>query len=453
MHGPKLLSSECELRYAGISDNALRICKGAGCPKASAIRFTGQPLSVRRGTIAFWVKQNNNNPTSGPTEIFSTYPGNPYVTGSFVPSVNKSVSAIANGAITTLTVPNHGLANGAKVLIKGGTGRWSVVNAIWPTTVLDADTITIPLGSIGLGSFSGSGSLLTPSSVTVNHVGYSGNYGTFASDSFFMPAGEWHHIAWSWTADRHKIYRDGNLVATYDSTSPFPYVSTLPYISLGTQQGGTQDISVDEFGSYTFDFTPQEAVALYAAKPAPAIQQGLHGVSSLATWGPGEQKIKISLDAGDYGSIVQSFRADVYSNGAVVASQTFTQTNGGFAEGLIALNAFPTGQYQVKATAFSTPGVTVGTAMSDTYSFTKPAWLGNSYGIDTSVPAAFWDAVTATGSNNLTLTVVNRTYNLLGGFGLPMQITSLGVAQLASPLSLQFVRGALFCLFQIRPSS
>jgi hypothetical protein len=430
---------------AGKMGNGLRICKGPGCPGGSTLRLNGTRLSVRRGTIAFWFKQNNNNPSAN-TEIFNSYPGNPYVQGTFNGSVQMTARGVTTGTVTTLTVAGHGLSNGATVRVSGGTGAWSALNADWTVTIIDANNFTIPLNSSTFDGFSGVASILTAGSVNFTYTGALTSpitYGVFKTDSFFLPAGEWHHIIWSWTADRHSVYRDGVLVASYDSTSPFPHAQTFSYFTLGTSGGGTQDITIDEFGSYDFAFTPHEAAALYISQtPGAQGKQDPHGISTSAVWGPGQQQVKVSIDAGnDYQSQAQTFRADVYQNGVVVASQEFPVLHNGFAEGVITLPGFPSGTYSVLATASGASGV-LGTATSTSYTFTKPTWLGNSYGIDSTVPAPFWDPITTTGAGGLTMNVVNRSYALQGGYGLPMQITSLGQTQLTSPVMLEVVQGA-----------
>lgn len=436
-----------QLDPTGKFGSGLRICKGAGCPGYTMVKLMGVRMSMRRGSVAFWYRQNNNNPAIGPTEIFDTYPGPPFTIQYIKSSVRWSIENAVNGTATTLIVSGHGLSTGDKVRISGVTGEWTGMNGDWDVTKVDDNRFTIPFNSTSLSAYQRGGLLLTSAHIQFQYKGYTdGNliYGTFQTDRFFAEAGEWHHIIWSWTADRHRVYRNGKLVTTYDMTSPFPYRYNSPHLRIGTAiPGGQQDITVDEFTSYDFDFTEAEALALYrAGAPGAMNPKDPHGVKVIAVWAPGEQKVKVSIDSGnDYEALVNRYVARVNRGGIAIAQKEYTSLRDGFVEDVIALPNFESGTYNVVVTAYRDSAI-LSTAQSDSYEFTKPFWLGNNYGIDNRVPAPYWDPITRSGPNNLNLKVVHREYTLAGGYGLPVGITSLGKSILARPITLEILQGS-----------
>jgi len=419
--------------------NGLRVCYGSGCNGGSTISFNGG-MSMQRGTIAFWFKLNNNNPTSPQTNIFTTSPGTPLVTGSFSTSLTGTISSIAAGKPTVLTLPQHGLSSGDLVQLSGAPDAWASINAQWTVKRIDANTFSIPLDSTEFAAFSGTAEMIRGGTVNFSYD----KGGTFRTDPFFMRPGEWHHILWTWTIDQHQVYRDGVLVASYNSSSPFPYQdkATFKALTLGTTSNVTQDISIDEFGSYDYAFSTREVQALYGSQNAtPPTPLDQHGLTASAVWGPGERKAKITIDSGnDYLGKVTKYDVAVYRDGVQVGSKTFPYVHQGYVEGLVdVLPTFDSGTYSVKATASGINGA-LGTVSSAPWKFAKPSWLGNDYGIDNSVPAPYWDPISSNGSG-VDFNVVSRRYSFDGGFGLPMQITALNQPVLARPVTLDIQQG------------
>jgi len=402
-------------------------------------------MALRRGSIAFWIKQNNNLPMPVPTEILNTYPSSPFISASFTPSVVKPIPSATRGNVTTLVINGHGLATGEKVRLIGATNNWSTINGDWDITKVDNDTITIPYNSSGAGGPFGGASLLTAGDIRFVYNMDSNaipRSGTFRTDKFFMPTGAWTHVVWAWTGDTHRVFRNGVLVSTTISDSPFPYNATSPLLAVGVQANGQQDITIDELGSYDYAFTTEEAAALYTTTtPGPQPMLSPHGLTVVPQWGPGERKVKITIDSGnDYSSQLTSVTAEVYRDGTLLARQDFPRLRDGFIEGLLDVSDFSSGTYWV--TASGRNGATVVTSsQSDPYVYSKPLWLGNAYGIDDSVPSPYWDPITLSGNQGQTLNVVNRTYRLDGGIGLPVGMTALGKDLLASPIALEIEQG------------
>src|SRR5262249_46396364 len=112
---------------------------------------------------------------------------------------------------------------------------------------------------------------------------------------------------------------------------------------------------------------------------------------------------------------------------------------GGFAEGVVDLPNFSSGLYTTTATGLRSGGV-IATAQAAPYTFTQPGWLGNTLGVDNSVPAPYWTPIVSDLTKGLDLSVINRTYRFGGGFGLPTQISSLGQNLLAKPMLLEVVQ-------------
>ncbi len=364
---------------SGKFGQALRICKGGSCPGQSSISLTGTRLSMPRGSIVFWYKQNDNAATVGPPEIFNTYPANPYISGSFTPTTT-SPSAQGN------------------VFITHSSSATSVV----------------------------------------------GIYATPTTANFTATASVWHLVCFTWTGDHWLIYLDGVLSGTVDSQSPFPYTTTLTSFKIGTQAGGTQDISIDEFGAYDWAMSAAEVSAYYSKGSAGAVTpSGSHGAVVYATWGPGEKKVKYTIDSGpDLLATADHYVISVLTDGSTVASATVlaADIHNGAAEGLISIPAFPSGTYSLSVVVKDSGNSTLATVTSDSLVFTKPAWLGNAYGIDSSVPHPYFDDMTSVAND---INVVNRTYSFSTGYGLPTQIVAAGQNMLSVPMALEVEVGGV----------
>jgi hypothetical protein len=198
-----------------------------------------------------------------------------------------------------------------------------------------------------------------------------------------------------------------------------------------------QDISIDEFGTYPFAFTTNDALAAYNSGTGALKSTDRHGLTAFATWAPGEKKVKVTLDSGnDFLGQIKQYDVTVLCDGQTMATQAFNQLHGGSVEGVMTLPTFGSGIYTVfvKATA---SGALISTTQSSPFVYVQPSWLGNTLGVDQTVPAPYWDPITTDQSAGLDLTVVHRKYSLGGGFGLPTQITSLGKTMLARPVLLE----------------
>lgn len=424
--------------------NGLRLCKGTtNCNSSSGIRFNGETISMRRGTIAFWFKQNSNVATSGPTELFDTFPSSPNIKASFKASVAHSVSDIQAGRSTTLSVPGHGLVTGDSIRLQGGTNDWASSNQEWPVRVLDLNTIQIQYDSMAKSASSMQRlSLLTAGTVNITYSadnrGDAYKYLTLTTRPMFLAAGEWVHIAWAWSGSQHRIYQNGNLGGTFEALSPFPYTAVQPALRIGISNGGTQDVSIDDLASYDFAFSDQEALAASrTSAPGPQDVLSPHGLTLSAQWGPGEKKVHVTVDAGnDYSTIASSIVVDVSRDGTIQSSMTFDRLRDGFAEGVIDISQFTSGSYIVSARAMQEQ-VVIATSQTAPYVFTKPSWLGNTYGIDNVVATQYWNPVTLSGFAGNTVNVVHRSYMMESGYGLPTQMSSLGRNILAAPIALE----------------
>lgn len=443
---PQILSIQTDTQ--GQFNTGLRLCKGTtNCSSASQIRFTEPAISLRRGTIAFWFKQNNNAATSGPTEIFDTYPSNPYIKAGFTASVVRPVSAIQPGGSTRLTVTNHGLVNGDTIRLQGGTGDWVSSNQEWIVTVVDPNTLQIAYDSSTKSAPSMQAvSLLTAGNIKIT---YSADIKSDAYEHvvvktrpLFLPAGTWVHIAWTWSGSRHRIYQNGSLDGTFDALSPFPYTAVQPSLRLGISNGGTQDVSIDDLVSYDYAFSDQEALAA-ARSSVPGPQEVLspHGLTVTAQWGPGERKVHLTVDAGnDNAKDATAVEIEVNRDGVLQSRMSFDRLRDGFAEGLLDIPQFQSGTYTVEARALQSQGVVIANAQAEPYPFTKPEWLGNTFGTDENVPAQYWDPITLSGATGKTVNVVHRSYVMDSGYGLPTQMSSLGRNLLATPVALEIER-------------
>lgn len=74
------------------------------------------------------------------------------VTGAHPPALSSATNA--NPVVLTFAAA-HGVANGGKVLISGGTGSWAAVNGTWTATVSSATILSIPVNSSGFGAVTG----------------------------------------------------------------------------------------------------------------------------------------------------------------------------------------------------------------------------------------------------------------------------------------------------------
>lgn len=430
---------------SGVFGNALRICKGAGCASSSILRLAGKPLSLHRGSVAFWFKTNSNTATSGPTEIFNTYPGSPYIISSFTNSFLKSSTAVfSSGSLTSITLVGHGYSTGDTIRLSGATGAWSGLNADWTITKVDEDHFTVSYNSSVLGAFTGSLTALNQGQLHIRYlVSAAGNSKinlNLDSDKFFMVPGQWTHFVWTWSGQSHTLYRNGSAVSSEYSLSAFSDTATFNLFYIGTSSGGNQDISIDDFGSYGFTATPNEVNTLYTAGTSQALTAtDTHGVIVGANWGPGEKKVDVTIDAGsDYAATATRFIATVKKDGVALNTQQITPRTDGFAQAILDVSDFNSGNFVVSVSAYN--GATLLQSVdSTTLAFTKPAWLGNSYGIDSTVPSNYWNPVTQD-TTQLALNVVGRKYLLSGGYGLPTQMNSLGQDLLQGPLSLEVVR-------------
>ena len=413
------------------SANGFRIAAGS-----ERIKINGG-LSMQRGTVAFWFKLNALSPAgTRPTPVFTTFPGTPLINASVSAPNTITIPLMTPGTPTVLTFPKHNIQNDALVEITGGSGLWSGVNGEWRVHRIDADTFSIPVDSSAFGRYRDNCTLLRAGSVAFD----ASPGGSFKTDQFFIKPDRWHHIVWTWTIDRHRIYRDGRLVKSYDADSPFPYVAAFQGLTLGNGESGIQGLTLRSFGTYNFAFTDREVQASYASPDTAAPQQELekHAMTATAAWGPGEHKVKVSIDAGnDYLGRITRFDAVVLRDGHPVAKKTFPILHQGYVEGLIDIPDFSSGTYMVSATGSGPAGVLIH-ADSETWPFEKPAWLGNTYGIDDTVPAPYWDPIRAAGPD---FDVVFRHYRFSGGFGLPVQMTSLGQKLLQRPVSLEIRAG------------
>ena len=129
----------------------------------SRISTNIERLDTRRGSIVFWIKLNNLR-TVGPPELFSIWPGPPYIQANFLPDRPdpKNPAVTLPGEITFNTK-----------LVPTVDGNYSIEE------------------KVGTGGFS------------------------------FRP-GEWHHVIWTWQGLNHKVYLDGALKQEKIFVSPMP---------------------------------------------------------------------------------------------------------------------------------------------------------------------------------------------------------------------------------------
>lgn len=85
--------------------------------------------------------------------------------GSDYPPGHKTISAIAKGNLTTLTITGHGFFSGATVLLRDIAGIIELNGASGSITVVDANTITIPINSTAYTGTYTSGGVATQTGV------------------------------------------------------------------------------------------------------------------------------------------------------------------------------------------------------------------------------------------------------------------------------------------------
>ena len=223
----------------------------------------------------------------------------------------------------------------------------------------------------------------------------------------------------------------------------------MPTFRIGPSYGGFQDVTIDEFASYNFAFTPAEVTAAFAAttsKPLAPIDP--HGIDITAEWGPGIGKVSVAADSGnDFEAAGVKYTVDVYRDRKLIKSGDIPQLRRGFGETLISIGTMTPGSYFATVKLLDRSNTVLAVKNSSTFVVPKTSWLGNSLGVSTSVQPP-WTAIAA---NGLKLSVWGREYDLTGGFGLPRQITSQGQHLLASPVALEIDKGS--GTFQLKPSS
>jgi hypothetical protein len=92
---------------------------------------------------------------------------------SFATERTVTVSAVTAGAITLLTATGHGFDSEQRPMIRitGSTGaNWQNLNASWPATYVDANTLSVALNSTGYGSYTGTISVKTNAPSTLQPV-------------------------------------------------------------------------------------------------------------------------------------------------------------------------------------------------------------------------------------------------------------------------------------------
>ena len=244
-------------------------------------------IDTRRGSIAFWIKLNNLS-TVGLPQLFDIYPGPPHIEANFLPDRPDP----KNSAVT---LPGEITFN--MKLVPTVDGNYSIEE------------------KIGTGGFS------------------------------FKP-GEWHHVVWTWQGMRHKVYLDGALKGETIFSSPMPPLA-LPTFRIGPSYEGFQDVTIDEFASYNFAFTPAEVTAAFAAttsKPLAPIDP--HGIDITAEWGPGIGKVSVAADSGnDFEAAGVKYTVDVYRDRKLIKSGDITQLRRGFGETLISIGTMTPGSY------------------------------------------------------------------------------------------------------------
>jgi hypothetical protein len=270
------------------------------------------------------------------------------------------------------------------------------------------------------------------------------------SSPFNLTIGVWHNFIWTWQGRHHRIYVDGVRVADYVAQSHlgFVFIDSLPGQPWRQFQAGvSKNETISDYAMYNFSFTDQDAVNNYnATASGPLTPSGPYGIDATATWGFGERKVAVSIDAGNfYATRTDEFVVQVLVNDVVLDSGSLDDITSGYAFGLISfgtsLSELPAGDYSVQILA-KQGNVVLGRFASPTIKLASPVplWLGNQLGIK---PAGYvqppWTPITVRGTD---LSVWGRTYSLDGGWGLPQQITSRGQNLLSAPVDIKFDVGS-----------
>ncbi len=109
----------------------------------------------------------------------------------------------------------------------------------------------------------------------------------------------------------------------------------------------------------------------------------------------------------------------------------------GFAETLLALPALAPVAYSVRAKLCDAREHTLATVTSQPWTLPSTPWVGNALGMTDAVQPP-WTPIKVAKTG---FQVWGREYNIAGGFGLPVQITSLARALLAQPVTLEISKG------------
>jgi hypothetical protein len=363
-----------------------------GFPGSAGGRFiaTNTILEARRGSIAFWIR-NNSTSGSGGAEVFDVYPGPPFITMGFS--------------------PNHPDPNNANSTIKG--------------------EITFGVGFDGAADIG------------------QGISDTIGTGPFNFVPGDWHHVVWTWQGMHHKVYLDGQLATDKTMISPMP-PQISPSFAAGIEGGWIQDSTIDELGIYNFAMTPNEVAAGFGSSvSAPFTPIDQHGLDATAQWGPGVGKVHVSADPGnDFESQASSYAIDILKDDQVIKSATISNLRRGFGESLIDLGGpLAAGTYKARVKLLDASSTTLATQDTPGFVVTATSWLGNNIGITDQVQPP-WTPIQVNGTK---LSVWGREYDLSGGFGLPTQITSKGQTMLSKPVGLDFDLGS--GVFNLVPQS
>lgn len=260
---------------------------------------------------------------------------------------------------------------------------------------------------------------------------------SIASEPFDYAPGEWHHCVWAWSGIAHRIYLDGKLAGEKTFTSPLPPEQGGDLV-IGPPWGEC-DVVLDEFATYNFALSPEEARSAFeATESKPVAPLGRHGPTVTPGWGPGIGKVSVAVDVGnEYATAAATAAAAVLGTRGKTLGREKIALRRGFGEAVIQVGPMTPGTYRVIANARDAAGKVISSVTSGPYELPATPWLHNTAGITDAIQPP-WTPIQTEGQ---TLKVSGREYRLEGGFGLPQQITSLGKPLLARPVALEIQRG------------
>jgi hypothetical protein len=259
-------------------------------------------------------------------------------------------------------------------------------------------------------------------------------------------AGQWHHIAGTWSETQQNLYIDGKLAASAEPSLPRRLdaefmIGDNPW----TADGGVRASSslIDNVRIYDRALSPEHIAAHFNGdyqKAVPLTEKSLSVLSSLAA----ETRL-LSVAIGSGGADVNAgsdVKLEILQNEKVLQT-TQTRFVGSLAKTELSLEKFAPGDYQLRvsvAGAGAAPIQIVKPLVVREKPVLDTSWLGNKIGLDEKIPIPWTPLQVSRDGNNFSVACWGREYQF-GAAPLPTQITSQNQPLLASPIALKIISG------------